>query len=67
MAYKDARQGEQYRNDYTKQAYDRMSILPSKAEGVEIRAAAAAASQSVSSYILQAVRERMQRENGKTP
>ena len=62
MAYKDVRQGEQYRNDYTRQAYDRMSILPSKAEGAEIRAAASAAGQSVSSYILQAVRERMQRE-----
>lgn len=33
-----------------------------KDEGAEIRAAAAAAGQSVSSYILQAVRERMQRE-----
>ena len=62
MAYKDVRQGEQYRNDYAKQAYDRISILPSKAEGAEIRAAAAAAGQSVSSYTLQAVRERMERE-----
>ena len=62
MAYKDVRQGEQYRNDYTRQAYDRMSILPSKAGGVEIRAAASAAGQSISAYILQAVRERMERE-----
>lgn len=62
MAYKDVRQGEQYRNDYTRQAYDRMSILPSKAEGAAIRAAAAKANQSISAYILQAVRERMERE-----
>lgn len=63
MAYKDARRGEQYRNDYTRQAYDRMSVLPARAEGEQIRAAAAAAGQSVSAYILQAIRERMERDN----
>ena len=62
MAYKDAKQGEQYRNDYARQKYDRMGILPTKAEGEQIRAAATSAGQSVSAYILQAVRERMERE-----
>ena len=41
---------------------DLLKVQPYKAEGAEIRAAASAAGQSVSSYILQAVRERMQRE-----
>lgn len=37
-------------------------VQPYKAEGEAIRAAAASAGQSVQGYILQAVRERMQRE-----
>lgn len=41
---------------------DLLKVQPYKDEGAAIRAAAAAAGQSVSSYILQAVRERMQRE-----
>lgn len=39
---------------------DQIMIRPTKAEGQEIRAAAAAAGQSVQQYILQAVRDRMQ-------
>lgn len=41
---------------------DNLMIRPSKGEGAEIRAAAAAAGQSNQQYILQAVRERMARE-----
>lgn len=41
---------------------DVLKIQPYKAEGAEIRAAAAAAGQSVQAYILEAVRQRMQRE-----
>ena len=41
---------------------DRMVIQPYKAEGITIRAAAAAAGQSLQGYILQAVRERMERD-----
>ncbi len=41
---------------------DRMVVQPYKQEGGEIRAAAAAAGQSLQGYILQAVRERMERE-----
>lgn len=41
---------------------DQLRVQPSKTEGAAIRAAAAAAGQSVQAYILQAVRERMQRE-----
>lgn len=43
---------------------DQIKIQPYKAEGEAIRAAAAAAGQSVQGYILQAVRERMAREGG---
>ena len=42
---------------------DRIVIQPYKAQGEQIKAAAAAAGQSVSAYILQAVRERMERES----
>lgn len=43
---------------------DRMEISPYKEEGEEIRTAAQAAGQSLQGYILQAVRERMEREGG---
>ena len=42
---------------------DRIVIQPSKEEGAEIRQAAANAGQSVQGYILQAIKERMEREN----
>lgn len=41
---------------------DQIKIQPYKEEGQRIRAAAAAANQSVQGYILDAVRERMDRE-----
>jgi len=41
---------------------DKIKIQPYKADGAAIRAAAAAAGQSLQGYILQAVRERMERE-----
>lgn len=41
---------------------DAMLIKPYKAEGAAIRAAAAAAGQSLQGYVLQAVRDRMQAE-----
>lgn len=43
---------------------DYISIRPKKEQGQEIRAAAAAAGQSLQGYILQACRERMEREKG---
>ena len=42
---------------------DNIMIRPSKEEGAEIRQAAANAGQSVQGYILQAIKERMGREN----
>lgn len=45
---------------------DRMEVRPLKPIGDDVRAAAAAAGQSVQAYFLQAVRERMTRD-GFTP
>ena len=42
---------------------DRIVIQPEKEEGAIIRRAAATAGQSVQGYILQAIKERMEREN----
>lgn len=42
---------------------DNILLRPYKAEGAAIRAAAANAGQSVQAYILQAIRERMERDN----
>ena len=44
---------------------DNIMVRPTKDEGAEIRAAAVAAGQSLQGYILQAVRERMERDKGK--
>lgn len=41
---------------------DRLNIRPYKAEGEKIRNAAKDAEQSVTAYVLQAVRERMERD-----
>lgn len=41
---------------------DNIMLRPSKDEGQLIRSAAAAAEQSVQGYVLQAVRERMERD-----
>ena len=42
---------------------DRIVIQPEKEDGTIIRQAAANACQSVQGYILQAIKERMEREN----
>lgn len=59
MAFKDKAKATAYINDYARKTYDRLSINPSKEEGAQIRAAAAAAGQSVQAFILEAVRDRM--------
>lgn len=48
------------------QSKDSITIRPSKEDGAAIRAAAAAAGQSVQGYILQACQERQARETAKT-
>lgn len=49
-------------NDNYNAKCDVIAIKPRKEQGQEIRAAAAAAGQSLQGYILQACRERMERE-----
>ena len=49
-------------NDKYNAKCDRITVWPLKPEGAAIRAAAAAAGQSLQGYILQAVRERMAQE-----
>lgn len=49
------------------QSKDSITIRPSKEDGAAVRAAAAAAGQSVQGYIMQACSERMQRENHDKP
>lgn len=52
-------------NDRYNAKCDKILVQPLKDVGAEIRAAAAAAGQSLQGYILQAVRERMDREKTK--
>lgn len=52
-------------NDRYNAKCDSILVKPLKDVGAEIRAAAAAAGQSLQGYILQAVRERMDREKTK--
>lgn len=47
---------------YRQNKVDQVAILVPKGEKEEIKAAAAAAGQSISQYILQAVHERMEKE-----
>lgn len=62
MAYKDKQQLYDYNNKFQRETYDRIQVLAKKEEGQRIREAAARAGQSVSGYILQAVRDRMDKE-----
>ena len=63
VAFKDKARDVAYKNDFARQTYDRLSINPKKEEGQRIREHAAAAGDSVQGYILDAVRERMDRED----
>lgn len=59
MAYNAAKAASNKKSDAK---YGQILIKPYKAERDQIRDAAAAAGQSLQGYILQAVRERMERE-----
>ena len=63
MAYKDKQQMYDYNNAFAKEKYDVLRVVATKEEGQQIRQASAkAGSKSVSAYILEAVRDRMKRE-----
>lgn len=53
-------------NDNYNAKCDRISVRPLAPVGAEIRAAAAAAGQSVQGYILQAIRDKMARDGFQT-
>ncbi len=59
MAYNAAKAASNKKSDAK---YSQILLKPYKADGEIIRAAAAAAGQSLQGYILQAIRERMERE-----
>ena len=59
MAYNAAKAAANKKSDAK---YSQLLLKPYKEEAEEIRAAAAAAGQSLQGYILQACRERMERE-----
>lgn len=60
MAYSEARKESNRRSDAK---YQQILIKPYKDEAAEIRARAKAAGQSLQGYILQAVRDKMERED----
>lgn len=51
-----------YNNQYTKEHYTRLSLLAYPDMAEKIKAAAAAAGQTTSAYILQAVQDRMDKD-----
>lgn len=60
MAVSEAHKKASYKYNASR---DSITIRPEKAEGAEIRKAAAEAGQSIQNYILQATRERMERDS----
>lgn len=60
MALSEAKKASNKRSDAK---YQQLCLKPYKEEAERIRAAAAAAEQSLQQYILQAVRDRMNRES----
>ena len=60
MAYKGTEAEKRAIREYQKRQ-DNIMIRPSKEEGARIRTAAAEAGQSVQAYILQAIRDRMEK------
>lgn len=54
MSYKDKAAEIAYKNQYNREAYDRISICPSKEDGARIRAAAKDAGMSLQAYIIMA-------------
>ena len=59
MAYNEAKKRSNKKSDAK---YMQILLKPYKAEGEAIKAAAIAAGQATQAYVLQAVRERMERE-----
>ena len=69
MSISEARKkaNKKWNDAHMKERYDRIQLVSPKGEGDAIKAAAAASGQSVNSYILSAVREKMDREGNRSP
>jgi len=63
MAFADKARENEYKNDFAREKYDRIAVNVPKGERDRIKAAADAAGESLNGYIVQAVRDRMQRDN----
>ena len=59
MAFKDKERESEYKNQFAREKYDRLSLVAPKDEGQQIKQAAAVQGESVNEYIRQAVRRRM--------
>ena len=64
MAFSDKSKDTAYKNDFARSAYDRISVIIPKGEREQIKSAADAAGESLNSYIVGAIRDRM--DGGKT-
>ena len=64
MAFSDKSKDTAYKNDFARAAYDRISVIVPKGEREQIKSAADAAGESLSAYIVSAIRDRM--DGGKT-
>ena len=59
MAFSDKSKDTAYKNDFARAAYDRISVIIPKGEREQIKSAADAAGESLNSYIVGAIRDRM--------
>lgn len=67
-AYKDKAAAYRYINDFQRENYERITVLVNKGEKAGIQAAANKAGfDTVSKYIVQAIRERMERDGYQEP
>lgn len=62
MAFADKKQASKYVNEFAREKYDRIAVNVPKGERDRIKAAADAAGESLTSYIVNAVRARMAAE-----
>ena len=59
MAFSDKSKDTAYKNDFARAAYDRISVIIQKGGREQIKSAADAAGESLNSYIVGAIRDRM--------
>ncbi len=65
MPYANKEQRSKYKNSYNSEHYARLALIMSPDDAAMIRTAAKNCNQNYSQYVLQAVRERMAREEKK--